>query len=57
MEELCWKSDKKGKTKDTWLDFSVKNNNVYQLMVRAYQKINGNTYYTPWKTIQVFEQP
>lgn len=60
--EYRWKNSagkviKKGKTKDTWLDFSVKNNNVYQLMVRAYQKINGNTYYTPWKTIRVFEQP
>ena len=60
--EYKWKNPsgkvtKKGKTTYTSLTFSIKNNNVYQFMVRAYQKIDGKTYYSSWKTIQVFEQP
>ncbi|MDE7425000.1 MAG: fibronectin type III domain-containing protein [Lachnospiraceae bacterium] len=60
--EYKWKNPsgkvtKKGKVNYTSLYFSVKNNNVYQFMVRAYQTIDGKTYYSSWKTIQVFEQP
>ncbi len=51
------KVKKKGKTTSTRLSFAVKNNNVYQFMVRPYQIIDGKTYYGTWKTIQVFEQP
>ena len=60
--EYRWKNSngkviKKGTTKDLSLDFSVNNNNVYQFMVRAYQKLNAKTYYSSWKTIYVFRQP
>lgn len=60
--EYKWKNPsgkvtKKGKTTYTSLSFSIKNNNVYQFMVRPYQIIDGKTYYGTWKTIQVFEQP
>lgn len=51
------KVKKKGKTTSTYLNFSVKNNNIYQFMIRPYQTIDGKTYYGTWKTIQVFEQP
>lgn len=60
--EWKWKNSagkvkKKGTTTSNRLGFDVKNNNVYHFMVRAYQQIDGKTTYTPWKTIQVFEQP
>ena len=43
--------------KTGFLKFDVENNNIYQFSLRAYQNINGTTVYTPWDTIQVFEQP
>lgn len=60
--EYKWKSPsgkvlKKGTTTSTSMSFKIKNNNVYQFTVRAYQTVNGKKIYTPWKTIQVFEQP
>lgn len=60
--EYRWKTSdgkviKKRKTQSRSLNFSVKHNNVYQFMVRAYQKLNGKTYNTSWKTIYVFRQP
>lgn len=51
------KVKKKGTTTSTSMSFAVKNNNVYQFMIRPYQKIDGKTHYGTWKTIQVFEQP
>lgn len=48
---------KKGTTTMGSMSFDVKNNNIYQFSLRAYQQINGKKTYTPWKTIQVFEQP
>lgn len=57
IKNYAGKVKKKGTTTSTSLGFSVKNNNVYQFMVRGYQTLNGKKYYTSWKTIQVFEQP
>lgn len=61
--EYIWKSPS-GKTIESekisqthYMSFDVKNNNIYKFSLRAYQNINGKTVYTPWETIQVFEQP
>lgn len=60
--EYIWTSPsgkkiKQDKVNTTYLSFNIKNHNIYKFSLRAYQDIDGKTTYTPWETIQVFEQP